>query len=676
MALDVRNLSDEQLEAIVRGDISADEALEPQSMAPETDEAALADPFTEADNPVTTLEELTGGLLTRGAFEAAGGTLGGLVGGGAGALAGGVPTLGPGAAPGGTLGVIAGGALGSAAGSALFDNVEDALRFMNVLETPIGQQMGMDRALEIAKTAGLAALEDVVATGVVDVAATGFRAFKPLVGKVLGVRGEQAREMTEQARRLGVRLGAADVGTGGGSKISRGFAETLGVFPFVAGPLRKSRQDVGEDIARSIGRRLDSLAPNATLANELGVEIIDQARNTRKEFKATAGALYKNLEDAIDALPVKDIIPTGPIMGHAVKQELARLEGTIVLEGGKELTGPLKKQVDDFTKALLGLPERITVPQFRNLSDNLAELFSTLRQNGADDKTMNQLGQLRTAMDAAFSGIDDIAPDLVGEEAAKRVVQARQTAANFYSQGILLFRRPTSKRAQRARKNLLGAGREEAGTINEDEVANVIINLKSPQAIKDLKALVGEETFVKAGRNVLENAVDLSTKTADDTLDFNQLRKLLGLIASKSGPSRAAVEEAIGKDTLKDVAQLATFAEVAVQSPEVSRFLKRRFTLGGLNSLKQGLTVGSAVGAAGLAQTSLKQALAVIVGTRAFGKLISDPEQLQLMQRAFLTPGVSQTFKRATAARLLENLVQPDLEREEQLLNLEQPQGA
>lgn len=608
----------------------------------------------------TTLRELTGGILTRPAFEAAGGTVGAIVGGGTGAL-GGVGTAGP---PGGAVGAIVGsrvgGAIGSFTGSIVFDNLEEGLRFFEVLGTPEGQAVGIERSAEILKRGGISAVEDLVFQGAFDVAASGFRAIKPSVGKVLGVRNDEARRLTEQAKDLGIDVAAADVAEGRAAPVSRDFVKVVGVFPLVAGPIKRARGKVAGEAEIALTNVLNDLAPNVVLQEELGVDMARAVKGAKKSFLRTADVLYTKFRSLAAGATQPDIIPTQNAKNAAGALVAETDAEKIVLVGGEELRVPGEGALSKFLEDVGNLPDRLTITQYEGLMKKIGSLFEA---DGITPNDTRILASIKASLESDLSEIRRTATELLPEGEAQRLIANYDAARNFYAKGIVAFQRPVAGRMKRATPRAIEPGKPDIGTLNEDELADVALNLRSPEALRDLRGLVGDEIMDRAGRRFLENNIEVATK-ADVGLDSTQARRLLGLAGEKQGPNRRAVEELVGKERLDTIDKLLEIHDRLVESPNVSQFLKRRLTLGGLQSLTRGLSLSGAAGAVGVGagtaagvDPSLMGIATAIIMTRKFGDLVTNPAQLKAMQRAVLSTNVKTQTRRAIIARVLENMI-------------------
>lgn len=602
----------------------------------------------------TGLSELTGGLVTRETAAGAGGIIGGTVGGGAGVVAG-APT-GPGAAITGAAGVLAGGALGSAAGSMMFDSVENFLKFIDVLEgEPVGAEASTLGGLDAAR-------EDILFGGGFAVAGAAVGAVKPLVGKVLGLRSPEMQAVARQAEALGIGVGAIDIAQGTVGRGIRGSGRVMGIFPYIGGPFRKAARTKAAQVDTAVDNVLNALAPNATLADDLGIDMVKAARGTNAKFKATAARLYDDFRLQARALDDPSVVPTSvadadnPGIREAALnfvEEVRRGEIVLKTEGDEApeiLTGPAADALNEFLTKLQKLPDAITVDQATGLEQSLEQFVKQAVNDGFDVK---RVVGVKKAIERAFTEIASPAnAGLAQQEAVQGVIDARNAASNFYAKGITLFQRPTAGLFGRVDRNIFRAGPTRFGSLNEDQIAEVAVRLKSPQAIDDLVELVGKENMGAAARLKLDDAFDRSLITDSRGVikgaDFEKFIKLSGLSQKKTaGASATDKLLAINGVDPKEVRELIDIAKDIEVPREVSDFIARRASLGGMQAAIGGAT------ATVLIADSLLGSLGVAFLLRRGGRLMSDPAQLKLLQKV-IAPDVSATVRRANLGRLFE----------------------
>src|SRR3990167_7551855 len=305
--------------------------FEVEADTPETAVATLKKLKAAAgDKQPTSLPQLTGGLVTRGAFEAAGGVAGGIAGSGL-----------------GLPGTLAGGALGAAGGSLAFDNIEGFLEFLGVLD-PKRQTTG-EKLTGSLIAAGKAGAMDVTGAGAGMILGQMFRSAKPLLGKILGVRGPEVDAIVLQAKNAGL---------------------TTGGVPALAAVVIDRVNDT-----------LNAMAPTATMADDLGVDMVRAARNSQQEFRSTAGRLYENFRSL--ARPAGNIVPTAPLKARAAAADIQAGRERIDL-GDEVLEGAAADQMSGLLARWQKLPEFITVDQMQGQANLLKQIADAARAEGFD----------------------------------------------------------------------------------------------------------------------------------------------------------------------------------------------------------------------------------------------------------------------------------------------------
>ena len=369
-------LSDERKREIIRRmGASQDNGFAP---IPEVQKPELA-----PDQRAASINEFTGGFVTRGTAEAVGGMVG------TAASLPGAPLAGP-AAP---LVPIAGGALGASAGSTAFDAVENFLKDQGVLQ---GDPVGLERVVEGATNA---AYWDAAFGG-------GASLIRPIlgsrrvIGKISGLFNRETDDLIAKAQERGIDVGAAEVG----GSVPRSFLRTVSVFPFAAGPAAKAQVGKQAQVLEAVDKMLNDLAPNATLASDIGVDMAKAAKRTNAEFRRVSGVLFDNFRNLAEKASKKDIIPTEKTITTAKELFGEISEGAIVV-GGKPLKTPKGDALAGFEKFigdLQKLPENITIQQYRRLTKDLNDTLSALKIEGAD---VRQAGLLKKGLEEDLNNI-------------------------------------------------------------------------------------------------------------------------------------------------------------------------------------------------------------------------------------------------------------------------------
>lgn len=654
-------LSDAQKQEIVRRSSTQDNEFAP---IPEVQRPELA-----PDTRAASINEFTSGFVGRGTAEAVGGMTGAAL-----ALPG-APLLGPAA----LLALIAGGVLGAAAGSTAFDAIENFLKGEGVLQ---GEPVGLERVVEGATDA---AYWDAAFGGGASLIRPVLGA-RRVIGKMAGLFNRETDSLIAKAQERGIQVGAAEVG----GSVPKGFLRTVSVFPFAAGPAAKAQVGKQAQVLEAVDRMLNDLAPNATLASDIGVDMAKAAKGTSNEFRRVSGVLFDRFRDLAANASKKDIIPTERVATTARELFGEITEGAIKVDG-KVLKTPKGDALANFEKFigdLQKLPDAITMPQYRRLTKDLNDTLFALKTEGAD---VRQAGLLKKGLEEDLNNIR-IAELPPGEGQALK--DALLTANKWYSKGIVHFSTPTGKgtikttvpegfkgketfetptaaKFKRTDKNFFEPGGSSSGTINEDELFAVALKLKSPEAVADLASLIGPKTMKKVARRRLESAFEKSlvpTKIGsieDTILDPHLFEKELGL-AGRAKDANAGLDALLRSGGLKldDVKELIEVAKSIENLGDPSTFVRRRAILGGAGAVVTGAAGfgGAAVGGAkkglGVA-SSILTAGGVTLLTRNFSRIFSDPKALKNMITA-LDKARDTTARQAAFGRVLNFVTRKD----------------
>lgn len=618
----------------------------------------------------TTIGGKTSGLVSRPTFEAAGGTIGAALGAGGG-FAGGGPV-------GAAAGMLAGDALGSAAGSLIFDTVQDAADYMGLVQNA---PPGMEDRLQSAYKAGRDAMIYGPVAQIVGASPSIVRAG---IGKVLGVTGPVTDELMRAARNASLvtrtasgdvipAIGAAEAASGTASRFGRLYLKVLGVFPFIGSPFRNAAAQKSKSVTNVGATLLDRLAPNATLQSDIGINMADAAEGTFDEFRRVSGVLYGAFRQ--EAQQYGDVIPSKSIVNAANDFAGVIARGEVRLVDGGKLPARYEGPLVDYIDKLRNLPENISMEAF----DSIVGKLSDLMQSGAREGANIAFGtQIKKAAEASLSEITEPA-----------LRDAYGVANNFYSKGILQtmklsggtlkpktrlpesmfeggktkFKSPTAKKFIRADKKIFEPGFGEPGSINKDELIKIVKALDSPQAVRDLRALVGDESIGQIARDRVGRAFETSaiTNEAGELVSYSAdaFRKALGM-TGETKLSQETFDELL-KTTgvnLSDFHDMLTILDRVEIPKNVSQFIARRGILGGLRSaLKSALPLSTAI--AGPAVAGAPSAiLPAVVGTlmlRYGSKILAAPEMLTALRRS-IRPSLSELQKREMLGRVVNYL--------------------
>lgn len=584
--------------------------------------AGIPEMVTDTGEP-SALERFGQAAFTPDVFRAGGATLGTALG-----SAGGLP------------GAIAGGVLGAGAGQSAFDLAQRGVAALSGEEAPktLGQEAG---------AIGEAALEEATFAGLGSIAGPVVKSFKPLLGKLLGVSGEPTKQIIKEAERQGIPLAAAQLSK---KPSVKNFSQVIGVFPFVGTPFKKLGQATGQAIDTRTASILNELAPTATTA-DLGVDLTKAASGKFKNAARVGGALYKDFADKAVAAGNPSIVPTDSmrqIANNLVdKKALERVFVPGRRGAGQTQIVPeeLRNPLDQFFQNFSNLPERLTVLQARGLQRSLNEATKLAKAQGFD---ISRAGQIKQALEQDLNSLDigNLAPDV-----GAPIVDALQKANSFWAENMRPFETATAKRFGRVDRNIFSPKFAKAGSANADEAFRAVVNTRSPQAMADLRALVGDDAMRGVARRNVEDAFAKATaaggpKGSAISFDPATLSANLGL---DDATGRKVLAESL-KGTGTSVADLERFVDVTRTAadfavPDVSSFLQRRLTLGGLRSL-----IGTGVAGVAVTQAPVA-ALTLGILARKGSQILASPKALKAMTTA-LDDSVSDKLRRTALLRL------------------------
>lgn len=590
------------------------------------------------------IERMTGGMVTRSGATMVGAGLGGAV-------------AAPSASLTGPVGPVAGMTLGAMAGSYLFDLAETVARQAQGKEIPKELQ-GMGPT-ETAMTEG--AYEAAFSAGVPYIGPF----LKRGMARLFGVATPEAARMAGAGERHGVGLGIAHVSP---RKFVKGASKVVGAFPFVGTPFRKGQARVVGQLDDAAADILNTLAPASTM-QEVSKGLGARASARYNAFDRVASSLYDRFYQLADNLPegMKEVVPTDSIKAYLAELGQKTAKEKIVLEGGKKMASFGTDAVGEFLEQLSKLPDRITVEQARGLERQLNEIFDIGAKQGFD---VSRLGGVKGALEVAKTNLDLRA--LPPEDAAK-VMGAWSRANEFFHQTRKVFETAIARKFGRVDRNIFNRKVFQAGSLSEDELFGAVFRSKSPEAMNDLRQLVGPNAFKSTARQYLNDAFKASIMPAKEGSGVGAMfsgasfEKRLGLDTAEG---KAALREMLKGTDLK-VGDFEEFAQVAKKAGDIvirdpSTFLTRRIILAGAaTGLAGGILMGQG-------QMSVPASLVVAMATRYAAKKMMSATTLKSLTRV-LNPSTSQAARNALVLRFAREAI--DEGRDVREFTLEGTQG-
>jgi hypothetical protein len=525
-----------------------------------------------------------GGFATGARFGAMGGTMvGGL--------------------PGAVIGGLAGGVLGATGAGQVYDIVDSYIQ---------GENKTFDESTKQA-------LKDIKTETMFSMIGQTIPGIKPAITRLLSKRekgelvGKDAKELYDAGKRIGVDIVPLDIS----KNIGKLYGKVAGVFPLVGRPIKELGEERGKRLNVIRGQMLDDLAPN-THISELGVDMFNAAKNSSKEFKNVASDLYNVFYKEAGKIN-KPFIPSQNIKNEAsliIKDFLQKRPKEVitktVVRGGKKVKLKVKKPIPasvnqkygNYIRKLSRLDDFVTPAQIKQIKQDLNN-FSDL-VTGKDGVGVMRLTKLNKAADGALRDFDNYNLSAFGmdanvsKESLGKLVSELKAADAFYANGIQLYNRSTAGKFKKVNKNIFLSGFDKPGSIESDELFKYVVKTGSPQSLKDLKVLIGDDNFAKVSRKIIENAF---TKAAvrDDKfrgLLFNPniLEEELGLIGRNQSEVLENITQGtkLSKQKLQDLIEVSK-AHANLEIPDVGAFVARRATLGGYKSILGGFVMGAGV---------------------------------------------------------------------------------
>lgn len=505
--------------------------------------------------------------------------------------------------PGAVIGGLAGGVLGATGAGQVYDILDSYIQ---------GENKTFDESTKQA-------LKDIKTETMFSMIGQTIPGIKPAITRLLSKRekgelvGKDAKELYDAGKRIGVDIVPLDIS----KNIGKLYGKVAGVFPLVGRPIKELGEARGKRLNVIRGQILDDLAPN-THISELGVDMFNAAKNSSKEFKNVASDLYNVFYKEAGKIN-KPFIPSQNIKNEAsliIKDFLQKRPKEVitktVVRGGKKVKLKVKKPIPasvnqkygNYIRKLSRLDDFVTPAQIKQIKQDLNN-FSDL-VTGKDGVGVMRLTKLNKAADGALRDFDNYNLSAFGmdanvsKESLGKLVSELKAADAFYANGIQLYNRSTAGKFKKVNKNIFLSGFDKPGSIESDELFKYVVKTGSPQSLKDLKVLIGDDNFAKVSRKIIENAF---TKAAvrDDKfrgLLFNPniLEEELGLIGRNQSEVLENITQGtkLSKQKLQDLIEVSK-AHANLEIPDVGAFVARRATLGGYKSILGGFVMGAGV---------------------------------------------------------------------------------
>jgi hypothetical protein len=327
-------------------------------------------------------------------------------------------------------------------------------------------------------------------------------------------------------------------------------------------------------------------------------------------------------------------------MVHQIRKNTPRIRNR---QTGRMVPGPLgatDKLIVNFIKRKI-VPLSRTPQTLKQIDKVITELdqFLISLEPAQRKLAKKQIGKLRR------HAIVDILRNSRGVNAGEITQRFRNIDKDFAKTINSLFGTSLAKSFERVTKRGLRASVADPVTKTPiDEVADLMIKLKSPQSMKDLAKIVTPRVYREIGAKILQDAIDKSMKEiGPDKLkqfDIDKFVDFLGLDRVRSNKRNAfkAILDETGGMSMKELDELVEIARVVegFAIPNASAFVLRRTLLGGtqsfIGSILPGVTAGATARHGLFSAKSLVTVVIFLFGARGVSSALANPHTAQALR--------------------------------------------
>lgn len=476
--------------------------------------------------------------------------------------------------------------------------------------------------LELATLGGLSALR---LTG---------RTFTQLIAGV----GRAEKELARQSAQHGIALLPIQVGE---RTLARGYVAVMGRFPLFAGPIRRHGFAAERAAQEAFEGAIDRIGPIRGW-NEISEAIYKDANkllaNVNRMFSKAYDDIWRQADILeVKAVPKATVDKANEIVDKVTSDALRVFDDEGNLVAGE--VGPVLEKVRDFiTRKVLPMAGeteqggRILVKQdYRQMDALLTQIDQELAtfEPGQKRFAFALLNQLRQSVQLDM--LQNVtAPNV--SDALHIAQRLRATDQNFSFVMSELFETSAATRfASVKKRGLRAVGAEKATRTPVDQLANVVVKMDSPQMVDELARIVSPETMEQITAKTIRRAF---VKAFDNKqLNLEYFSRQLGLKDIDSARAQALqrmLRHSNSDLTVEHLQELLAAGRAIAGSeiPDISAFIARRLTIGGLQSGIGALLVSFSLagGAAKWGGQTLFQALAVLGGGRMISTALADPK--------------------------------------------------
>ena len=560
----------------------------------------------------------------------------------------------------GIAGGLVGGGLGAFAGAIAPESFIEAGETFGLIEEGTREAIGLSPEELRTVAEGEALLDLATGGGLVVLRGAGRGTAKLFTGA--------RRALAERAARVGIDMIPVQVGD---RIIGRGFVSVFGRFPLLGGGAIRKQAIKAEEQIRKVVMGLAKRTGPLTDASELGAKIFDDAtelvKGVNKIFKGKYDAIFAQADEAgVHIVPKEVLAKADEILAKLARETPAQLVGE-----GKP--GPALAAVSEFIEEAV-LPLRASIEggtifanqslkQMDGLISKIDQQIGTLLP-GQKKFAMALLNQLRQAAQRdVITNVRGVGADEIG-----RALKALDT--EFSHTMSELFETATAKRfGSVTKRGLRAVGFDKATRTPVDQLARIVVNLNSPQAMDELARLISPDTLRRVASHTLDDAMQMAMKTDGfvGQLNIEAFAKRLGLDGANAARRRTIRQMLIksgSEITINDLDDIvaAGRALAGFDIPNVSSFIARRGAIGGIQGVINGVVPGLALlggsgaaagAAAAYSGSNVLGAIMFVGGSHLFARIISNPLSARALHKVFLKEA-SVIIRRKAMLRVLQ----------------------
>ena len=475
-----------------------------------------------------------------------------------------------------------------------------------------------------------------------------FRTFKPAVGKLLGLGKEQAQNLIQQAKNLGINLSPIHFSKPG----IKGSAGFFGVIPFLSKFYKVGAEGAQTELAKFANSLTGQYAP-VELLQSLGVDMMKASQQRFRGYRKLTDMLYNRALTYADKISAP-FIPLTNVKSFA-EGNIEKIIKSDLPQGIKEqYEGLMKLQnTQEFKQFFQSLSkvDMLDANQYRSLEKMLNESITgyvnSMGKSLSNDQAV-AIMQLKNALKKDFNNVDLSAiKNIKDREYAEKFMSSLRTANETVAAYASLLDSPQASLFKKFDKGAFLVDFMKPGSKNLDLMFKDVFNQLSGdslEAVDAMKTLLGNNAFNKAAgswfqdiyfksfrngfvpKRGADGLIDIEQALPPNVFDPAKFEALLGIAGdTKFGKEKLA--KILGPNAFKSIEKFISVAKAVdeVEVGDVSKYLTRKVTLGGLDRFIKG---GALIYGAGAAMVSLPATIIkVLLGRRAVA-FLNNPQAL------------------------------------------------